>query len=217
MARNTSSLVINSLCDQAWEGNIAVACWYCDFRAQQEQTTPNMIGEILKQLVGRTRIPNDIREAYRKWRRPRLRDLMRMLKIVIAALPKVFICIDGLDECLRKDLFELLESLRDIVRETPRTRVFLTGRPYVEGDIQRHFTNVVMIRISPNPDDIRNYLQMRLDRDDELDAMDNDLRADIIKVIMDKFSSMCVGALALPTLSVMYAYRKSRADSFLFR
>ena len=30
--------------------------------------------------------------------------------------------------------------------------------------------------------------------------MDNDLRADIVKVILDKMSDMCVGEFDLPTL-----------------
>jgi len=34
-----------------------------------------------------------------------------MLKQVVAALPRVFICIDALDECLPKNLLELIASL----------------------------------------------------------------------------------------------------------
>jgi hypothetical protein len=159
------------------EEDIAVAGLYCDFLAQQEQTITNMMGAILKQLVGRGGIPKDLREAFQKGKKEiggrglRLADLMGMLRIAIASLPQVFICIDALDECLPKHLPELLESLRDIVRESPRTRIFLTGRPHVKEDIQRYFTKAVVIPISPNTDDIRNYLEMRLDRDDEPEAM----------------------------------------------
>ena len=89
-----------------------------------------MMGAILRQLVGR-KIPDDVRKAFEEGRRPLLADLRRMLRIAIASLPQVFICIDALDECLRKDLPELLESLRDTIRESPKTRIFLTGRPHV--------------------------------------------------------------------------------------
>jgi len=34
------------------------------------------------------------------------------------------------------------------------------------GAIQRYFTKVVVIPVSPNTNDIRNYLEMKLDRDD---------------------------------------------------
>ena len=113
-----------------------------------------------------------------------------MLKTAIASLPQVYICIDALDECLPKHLPELLESLRDILQEPPTTRIFLTGRPHVRGTIQRYFTRAVEIPISPNTDDVRNYLHMKLDRDEDPEAMDHDLRADIVKTILDKMSDM---------------------------
>jgi len=195
-ARNASSLVIDRLCDQAGDGDVAVTGLYCDFLAQQEQTVTNMIGAILKQLVGRGDIPKEVREAFEKGKREfggrglLLAEMMEMLRITLVSLSQVFICIDALDECLPKHLPELLESLRDIVRESPMTRIFLTGRPHVVGTIQRYFTKAVVIPVSPNADDIRNYIEMKLDRDDEPEAMDNDLRADIVKVILDKMSDM---------------------------
>ena len=202
--RNISSLIIDSLCDQVRKEDISVACLYCDFLAQQEQTTVNMMGAILKQLVGKRGIPEDICRAFHEGkrevggRRPLLADLMRMLKIAIALLPQVYICIDALDEFLPSNLPDLLGSLRDILREFPKTRIFLTGRPHAGGAIQRYFARAVAIPISPNTDDVRNYLRMKLDRDDEPEAMNLDLRADIVKVILNKMSDMCVGALGPP-------------------
>ena len=65
-ARNISSLVIDSLCDRAQEENIAVVGLYCDFPSQQEQTTTNTIGAIMKQLVCRGGIPDHLRAAFEK-------------------------------------------------------------------------------------------------------------------------------------------------------
>jgi len=215
--------VIDKLCDQAGDGDIAVTGLYCDFLAQQEQTITNMIGTILKQLVGRGGIPKEVREAFQKAKKEfggrglLLAEMMGMLRIALASLPQVFICIDALDECLPKHLPELLESLRDIVQESPRTRIFLTGRPHIAGAIQRYFTKAIVIPVSPNTNDIRNYLEMRLDRDDEPEAMDSNLRADIVKVILDKMSDMCVGAFRLLILSMMYTYEKLCADSSSLR
>jgi len=204
--QNTSSLVIDSLCDQAKKEDIAVAGLYCDFLAQQEQTTINMLGAILKQLVGRGDIPKDVRKAFQEGKKEfggrglRYADLMGMLRIAIGSLRQVFICIDALDECLPKNLPELLKSLGDVVRESPRTRIFLTGRPHIMEDIHKYFTKVVVIPISPNKDDIRNYLEMRLDGDADPEAMSDDLRADIVRIILEKVSDMCAEApkLAFP-------------------
>jgi len=212
MARNISSLVIDDLCDQARNEDITVACLYCDFLAQQEQTLTGMMGAILKQLVGKGDIPIYLREAFQQGKqeiggRALLpADLMRMLKMTIASLPQVFICIDALDEFLPKNLPELLRSLRDIVRESPNTRIFLTGRPHVKEDIQKHFPRVVLIPVSPKTDDIRNYLEMRLDMDPEPEAMSDGLRADIIRIMMEKTSDMYVGTFSISGLSLIYTY-----------
>ena len=197
--------MIDSLCDQAREEGIAVAAFYCDFVSREEQTIANVIGAILKQLVGRGGIAEDLREAFQKAqqevgdRGPRLADLMRVLRTVIASLPQVFICVDALDECLPECLPELLESLRDIVRESPSTRIFLTGRPHVREDIQLYFTKIVVAPISPITNDIRNYVETRLGRDAEPEAMTEDLRADIVRVILEKISDMCVGPFCIST------------------
>jgi len=215
--------VIDSLCDQGGEENVAVAAFYCDFLSQEEQTINNIVGAILKQLVGRGGVAKGLREAFQKakgevgGRGPRLADLMGMLRTAIASLPQVFICVDALDECLPRCLPELLESLRDIVRESPSTRVFLTGRPHVREDIQRCFTKMVVIPISPNTDDIRSYVEMRLARDADPEAMTNDLRGDIVRVILEKISDMCAGPYCISTPLVTYAYQLFRVDSSLFR
>jgi len=211
-ARNTSSLVIDALCDQTKKKGIAVACLYYDFLAQQEQTITNMMGAILKQIIGGCDIPENVQEAFQKGKKEiggrglRLTDLKRMLGIAIASLPQVFICIDALDECLPKNLPELLDSLRDIIRESARTRIFLSGRPHVKEAIREYFDKAVVLPISPNTEDIRNYLDMRLDRDVEPEAMDNDLRADIVSSIQDKMSDMYVATFVASPLSTVYAY-----------
>ena len=215
--------MIDSLCDQAKKENIAVAGLYCDIVSQQEQTITNIMGAILKQLVGKVGIPSYLREEFEEGKTEfggrglRLVDLMGMLRTVIASLSQVFICVDALDECLLKCLPELLESLRDIVRDSPSTRIFLTGRPHVQEDIQRYFTKVVVIPISPNADGIRNYVEMRLDEDPEPEAMTDELRADIVRVILEKISDMCVGPFRISTPLVIYTYQGFRSDSSLFR
>ena len=171
------------------------------------------MGAVLRQLVvGRGGIPDYLREEFQKGQKEfggrglRLADLIGFLKIAIASLPQVFICLDALDECLPKYLPDLLSSLRDIVRESPGTRIFLTGRPHVGEDIQRCFSRMVVIPINPNTDDIRNYVKMRLDRDAEPEAMSNDLRADIVRVILEKISDMYVGPFSIANILMMYTY-----------
>lgn len=166
------------------------------------------MGAILKQLVGRD-IPEYLREAFQKeftGRGLRLLDLVGLLRKTIALLPQVFICVDALDELRPLHLIEILESLGDLIRESPRTRIFLTGRPPVRQDIQRCFLKVAVLPISPSPEDIKNYLEMKLAKDTNREAMNSDLRVDIVRIIQDKMSDVYVGAFSVSYLSMIYTY-----------
>ena len=176
--------------------DIAIVGLYCDFHAQQEQSTTNILGAILKQLASRGGIPENTREAFQNAKKEfggrglLLPDMVDMLKKTITSLPRLFICIDALDECTQKHRRELLESLRQIVRGSPGTRVFLTGRPHIDDEIVECFSKVLRIHLSPTPGDIKSYLEMRLDDDPIPKAMDKELRADIMRIIPEKISEM---------------------------
>ena len=148
-----------------------------------------MLGAILKQLVRRDGIPDHVLEAFHKAKKLfsgcslRLSDKVEILKRAISALAQVFICIDGLDELTPQNRRELLESLREILRASPKTRIFLTGRPNIENEIVSCFINVVRIPLSSIHEDIKRYLEMRLDYDAGSEAMDDKLRADIMETI----------------------------------
>jgi len=206
---NISSLVIDSLCDEPCEEDIAVAAFYCDFRDQQEQTTVDIMGAILKQLVAREEVLGYMRTAFQKSKRElggrglRLPDIVRMLKRAIATLQRVFICIDALDECLPKNLPELLESLEVILQESPGTRIFVTGRPHVEAEVVRYFTTGVIVPISPSTNEIKRYLEKKLDMDPMRDEMSDSLRADILRIIPERISEMCVGGSTIPTREII--------------
>ena len=194
--RNISSLAIDWLCDQARNRDIVVAGLYCDYLAQEQQSAANILGAILKQLLERDGIPEPLRLVFRKEKRgfggraAQLVDLVGMLKTALTSLPEVFICIDGLDECLPKNRRELLESLRNIVQASPTTRVFLSGRPHIRDEVKGCFPEVVMIAVIPTVGDIERYLKVRLDSDPMPSAMNDNLRAEIMRVIPREISQM---------------------------
>jgi len=183
--------------------------FYCDFRDQQGQTTTNIVGAILKQLLVRGKVLEGVRKAFQKAKREvggrglRLPDMVQMLKQAVAILPQVFICIDALDECPPKHVLELLRSIKDILRGSPRTRVFLTGRPQVEAEITRYFITRLTIPIIPKARDIQIYLKNKLEMDPEPVAMSHSLRADILRIIPERISEMCVRTSAVPILCMI--------------
>jgi len=191
---DTSSLVVDNLCDMAGEQNtdIAVSCFYVDFAARKEQSSIKILGSLLKQLVdGLDKIPDEISRMFQEHKKViggrglRVVDIVKMLQTV-ASLRPTFICIDALDECVEKHRPEILDSLRQILENAPNTRMFLTGRRHIRGEIDRHLgRRAIVISIKPNCDDIVGYVRMRLSKDTTLEEMDSGLQDEIIKNITE--------------------------------
>jgi len=64
-------MVIDDLCDEPCEREIAISMFFCDFRDQREQKTTNIVGAILKQLVVRGEVLEHVRKGEKRSRRPR--------------------------------------------------------------------------------------------------------------------------------------------------
>jgi len=195
LTRNFSSAVIDHF--NGRRQDITVAGLYCDYLDREEQTTSNILGAMLKQLVGGT-IPEGIRRAFEDAEEqfgrvgPRVPELLEMLKAVIAQRQRVVICIDGLDESLAAHRASLLRALQTIVRDLPNVRLFLTGRPFVRNEVESCLLGMDTISVSPAREDIEAFLRMKLEEDQEPDAMDESLRADIMEIIPEKISEMYV-------------------------
>ena len=192
-------MVVDCLCDQADERNATVACFYFDFVVQKEQTLVSTMGALLKQVVGGLdEIPEEISRAYQKQKKaigrrgPQLSDIIKMLETT-SSKERTFICIDALDECAPEHRAKLLDSLNQILRKSPGTRVFVTGRSHIRPEIRRRLAGRVMtLSISSKREDIIRYLHTRLEEDTNPDAMDSGLEADILRRIPEDVSEMYV-------------------------
>ena len=155
-----------------------------------------MLGALLKQLAIGGGIPEHVWKAFQNAKKEfgsrglRLPDMVDILKKTITSFSRLFICIDALDECAAKHRRELLNSIREIVSVSPNTRVFLTGRPHLDDEIVKYFSRAIRTPLSPTHGDIENYLEKRLEGDTDPYAMDNELRADIMKIIPQTISEM---------------------------
>jgi len=163
-----SSLVVDWLCDQAKGQSTAVACFYFDFAAQMEQSATSMLSSLLKQVVGgMENIPLEISQAFQEQkviggRRLQLPDIVKMLQAITSSL-RTFICIDALDECAAAHRVKLLNSLQKILEKSPRTQIFMIGRPHVRAEVEKRLAGrVISLSVGPNRDDIMEYLRLRL-------------------------------------------------------
>ena len=184
------------LCKAVGE-NAAVGCFYFDFAAQEEQSPTAILGSVLKQIVsGLDEIPEGIVKGFRDREKAIGGQGLALPEIVeflqdISSSRCTSICIDALDECPAGHRVKFLDSLNQILQKSPGARIFLTGRPHIRAEIDKHLGGRVVTRsIAPTKNDIITFLRAKLREDTIPDAMDEGLSEEIIRKIPEAVSEM---------------------------
>ena len=174
-----------------------VLFFYCDNRAQESQSAVNIIGSLLRQFaLGAAGIPEGINSAFEESRqrggkRLQLPDIVELFVKTISSIERAYICIDAADELLPQDRSEFLNALGRIIREVPNTRLFLTGRPHIRGEIEKGLMEgAYSINIVVDQGDIARHLSRKMDDENaqDADAMTEDLKSDILGGTSEKSS-----------------------------
>jgi len=153
-----------------------------------------MIGALTKQFVNALEmVPTEIEEAFQRSGRAvggrglHVPEIVKLLRAALTPIKRTFICIDALDECPDKHLPQLMTSLHTVSQELPGVQLFITGRPHIRSVVEKYLPGSVdAIPISPNREDIREFLEMELKHDLDPEAMSPTLQDDIIKRIIEK-------------------------------
>ena len=191
--------MIDTLSEQVYGQNIPVLFLYCDYQAQKDQSAVNMIGSLLRQIaLGAMGIIGEIQNAFKKSGQGgekglRLPEMRELFVKTISSLDRVYICVDAMDELLPQHRSEFLRTLKQIIQEVPNTRLFLTGRPHIRGELDKHLTRGAhTIQIVPDQGDIALYLNRKMEDDDDRDPdlMTENLKNDIMKTMLEKASEM---------------------------
>ena len=186
-------MVVDYLCDRVIEQDMAVACFYYDFASREAQSPTNMLGALLKQLLsGLGAIPVEIVKKFGDQkraiggRRLQLPDIVKMCSAVTSLRP-TFICVDALDQCVPRHRLEVLGALGQILRGSPNTRIFMTGRSNIQELVERQLGGrAISVSIVSRENDIVTYLRARLEKDITPEEMDSLLENDIINSIPEK-------------------------------
>jgi len=195
-----SSLVVESLREQTCGENIAVLSLYCDYQIQKEQSAVNIIGSLLSQVaLGARQIPSEVQRTFEQKQRGRqalrLPDMLKLFVKTVSSIERVYICFDAVDELLPQNRSELLRALRQIVRDAPNIRLFLTGRPHIRGELDKYLTKggAYAIHIVADQGDIAEYVSRRMEDDEDdgdPDLMPDDLKNDILGTMLERASEM---------------------------
>jgi len=181
----------------------AVACFYFDFAARNEQSPVNMLGSLLRQLVsGLDGIPEAVVRCFRNQKKViggrglQVSGILKMFK-VLTRTKRTFICVDALDECVPGHRMAILESLGQIVHESLDTRIFVTGRSHVRSEVERKLGGAAnFVLIQPTGDGMIKYLREKLRNDTAPEMMSSTLEANIIQTIPEISSATYVETIA---------------------
>lgn len=174
-----------------------MAFFYFDLAAQKKQSAASILGTLLRQVVGDFReIPKEVRGAFQRHkkavggRRLQLPEIVKLLG-KLSSKRRTFLCLDGLDECAAVERTKILLSLEDIIKMSPATRVFLTGRLHMAGEVGKHLPGgATLVSISLRKDEVIRYIREKLVQDPTPEAMDEGLETEIIKKIPETVSEM---------------------------
>ena len=194
---DVSSLVIDSLCEQAVEENSGVACFYFDFAVKEEQSLEAILGLVLKHIVGGLdKVPENILKAFRNGRmviggqKLQLKQIVGFLQDITFAR-RTYICMDALDEYPAEHRGKLLDLLTQVLQKAPGARLFLTGRPNIRDEVDEHLAGRAVARsITSTKNDIITFLRAKLGGDTMKHAMDEGLEEEIIHNLPNIVSEM---------------------------
>ena len=188
---------------------VSVIYLYCNFQTQKSHAAAHLLASLLKQVVGGLEaIPVEISDAFQEAKQGfdgrglSVSEILKLLAVALGSDKRTFICIDALDECATEYRPEFLRSLHSMVRDSPNVRLFATGRPYIQAELEKHHGRALrVILFSPVGEDIQRYLEMKLQDDSFCEAMDSELKRDIMQVIPERISEMYVDKAVLSSPS----------------
>ena len=176
--------------------NVGIACLYADYKDKNNQTLAHILGSFLHQLLTTALkfIPDEVigtlKDIRQRGGKAGSEAILALLRIWLQQLKYAFICIDAVDELELEVQQEILNVLRDL--GTNNTRIFLTGRSHIEGEVQKRLqiTQEYRVDLTASQQDIRDFLEQKINDDRHPDAMDGKLAKDIENAIVQKSQGM---------------------------
>ncbi|KAI9788101.1 MAG: hypothetical protein M1816_007233 [Peltula sp. TS41687] len=177
------------------EANGVLTYFYCDYLNADTLKATNIIGSLIKQLLLSTEITASIEERIKECFShfesedvvPDLSELEDLLKMVMKAFGRVFLAIDGLDECDPMEQRQIACVLKTLTQlSQPTAKLLVCSRQEVE--IAKAFENGPRLRLTGqlNMDDISQYVEdtvtLRIDSGD-LVIGDQSMKSEIIQTL----------------------------------
>ncbi|CAJ2510411.1 Uu.00g051140.m01.CDS01 [Anthostomella pinea] len=190
-----TSIVVDDLCNRFLDDpNTAVAYIYCNFRRHEEQKVDDLLKSLLEQFVEHlATLPEFVRHLFVKHQKqrttPTLGEIREGLTIVVQKHSRVFLAVDGLDECSAADRSRdrFLSEMFNLQRLTG-LNIFATSRFIPE--ITKAFEGTPSVEIRASDGDVCLYLEGRMPQLPKFVSRKPDLQDEIKTSIIQAVDGM---------------------------
>ncbi|KAH6983490.1 hypothetical protein BKA56DRAFT_519808, partial [Ilyonectria sp. MPI-CAGE-AT-0026] len=155
-----------------------VACLFCEYERQKDQTVRSLTCAILRQLADQCEeLPESVIELFDRYEADDaplpFEEIASTLSDVLGKFPRVFLVVDALDECSDNTRKELLSHLLEQQRNS-NMKLLATSRPTIK--FLKEFGPCEELEIQADPEDVKNVLDILIDKSDTIVKTDPDLR-----------------------------------------
>lgn len=165
------SSVINHLETQVKQPGIGIAYIYCDYN-NALLTVTNFLASLSQQLFRQSlKPPSGLLEIYKSYTTKSihltLKEYYTFLRDVIESFSEVFIVVDGLDECPRREINDVRDQFLDQLKELPlKAQLLFTSRDLPA--IALKFAKDQRLEIHASRHAVEGYLQARINNSKNL-------------------------------------------------
>jgi hypothetical protein len=178
-----------------------VTYYYCDFSDRESLESRNILGTLIRQLLEEITIPDALEQQIDRLYKPGTRtasddDLVGVLRAVIENFSRVYICIDGLDECGKNEQVTIMSMVNSLAQNhCARVKILITSRE--ETIISTSLKGFPRLRVSAdnNALDIVTFVEETVKsniRSGALAIQDPSLESDIISELVNGAQGMYV-------------------------
>jgi len=212
-----SAIVIDYILSQPSHDDIAVAFAFCNHKDPTAHDKSGLIACLAKHLAGRERsLPGPLHDLYKnlsaqnETRKPKWKDLPRLLLSISKRFRKIIVLIDALDECDDTDVRDVLSLLNEL-QGLPKTfvRLFVTSRSHATRSAEQAFKNaqpITMMNITATQSDLENFVRDNVETHPFLQSLSPALKEEIVSTT----ASEAQGRYGL----TLFQYLSCVADSY---
>lgn len=180
----------------------AVIYAYCYYKERSQQSLPNFLGGLLKQLLFlRKAVTAEVKALYEKHQgrdqNVTLADISNLLQAELRRYRKVFIIVDALDE-YSENQNDCNSLLAELERLRKYSNMMLTSRFVAPYD--HAFCGASRVTIAAKDRDVRKYLESQIPTLPRFVKANLELQELIIQTITEAVEGMCVPSLSFSIL-----------------